>query len=1099
MPSLRRAETAPSSDIIRGRSDKNNSVRINPNVEAPTSSSFPTTTSSEKGQGRASKKRRWIKWEHWRLPQGLVWIPANFTWSNMKPVIRCAIAAWVSGILFVIPGLEKIMGQGSFVILMTSFFSPPADPFMSVLERELLLLLLSTLAWAWCCLGIFLAWLARSNKTFTTVKIAISGEFLEAGPTAIIAIFIFLGTAFILFIRAKQGPGPYIFPCVLACLTLDTIMQTAVLLPFPYYAAGKSLLIPMSLHTAISLLCSIFIFPESMSSQYTKRLQGVLTPLAKVLEMHRSVLKTPLDSPEFQSLTDQINSIVGGAESALVPVSASARLLRSDLIYSRYAPVDFRPIQETLSRLVPRTTGMGMYFSLIDPTRERLPMTPYLSLPPSPVMSGSPSRQPSPEHGLRDKEDIYATWTSHESPIARTSVSRRRVVRRSSYDNAPSSPPSSPPLSPVSTPQHSHAHAHTHCHHRVHSRHLHHKLLHLKRSSRHEHVVGTFEVQKYLNLEASWLHTPFTETYTKRMLDLLQESCDPLLETCSEAVITTRDWLGGVFKGRFRFWVSSEKKQLEWQKRVDRLKLIRYRLQLELEHFRRKKRHLVLDPYKGTFDPRAEEIDTDQDVPPHRHLFHCYVYQYHVMEFGDYTMKMLDHIIGLEEKRRSETIWTPVQYLFKWSSVAISDNIEKDDEENPELIEGIEDFDDYGRPQKRDPDALPPSNPFELIADYLYYAAAGVLSGNTLYAIKAGVLTVLLFLPLFFKSSASFAYRQYFVWVAFMGQLSLSRFRGDTAFAFVSRIVATFFGGVIGTIMWYISAGSNPKGNAYGFVAVYAVCLPFFFYTRLYWPTVPITNIIMFVTVVLVIGLSYEAAHLPLINPSWVGFIIAWRRFVLVVVGVTAAYIFSFLPPSTTIRKYHRKLVSTTCSELGTIYCQIISFANSRRQTEVPEIMTNLLAIRRKLRKAQSIKANVRYELSFRGKWPAKRYLTILEIQLQIAFALSSLLSIIERLESAWSRAFLRRTRFNDMDFQGDILAVITMIATALRTGHALPQITPCPLLDRFMLRFDGLEVIHKESQDDYGLPKQLTMDTLKNEQYMCVTYCSIISTSFFL
>jgi hypothetical protein len=59
------------------------------------------------------------------------------------------------------------------------------------------------------------------------------------------------------------------------------------------------------------------------------------------------------------------------------------------------------------------------------------------------------------------------------------------------------------------------------------------------------------------------------------------------------------------------------------------------------------------------------------------------------------------------------------------------------------------------------------------------------------------------------------------------------------------------------------------------------------------------------------------------------------------------------------------------------------------------------------------------------------------------------------------------------------------LISTALRTGTPLPQITPCPLLDRFMLRRYGLNVVHQESEDDYGLPRNLTMDTLKNEQYM--------------
>ncbi len=35
-------------------------------------------------------------------------------------------------------------------------------------------------------------------------------------------------------------------------------------------------------------------------------------------------------------------------------------------------------------------------------------------------------------------------------------------------------------------------------------------------------------------------------------------------------------------------------------------------------------------------------------------------------------------------------------------------------------------------------------------------------------------------------------------------------------------------------------------------------------------------------------------------------------------------------------------------------------------------------------------------------------------------------MSVVEHLEPAWRRAFLRRTRFLDADFQGDVLAVIS-------------------------------------------------------------------------
>ena len=59
------------------------------------------------------------------------------------------------------------------------------------------------------------------------------------------------------------------------------------------------------------------------------------------------------------------------------------------------------------------------------------------------------------------------------------------------------------------------------------------------------------------------------------------------------------------------------------------------------------------------------------------------------------------------------------------------------------------------------------------------------------------------------------------------------------------------------------------------------------------------------------------------------------------------------------------------------------------------------------------------------------------------------------------------------------------MISFSLRTGTPLPQITPCPLLDRLLLQYDGLNVIHKEAGEDYGLPRSMTLDTLKNEQYL--------------
>lgn len=175
-----------------------------------------------------------------------------------------------------------------------------------------------------------------------------------------------------------------------------------------------------------------------------------------------------------------------------------------------------------------------------------------------------------------------------------------------------------------------------------------------------------------------------------------------------------------------------------------------------------------------------------------------------------------------------------------------------------------------------------------------------------------------------------------------MGQVTIARFQGDTTFALLARVVATCLGGVGGMAMWsvtsildlsllaqrvhysrYISCGSG-RGNAFGLAAVSAVCFPFIFFARLYWPGPPMTIIVFAVTCLLVrilrvawacsqfgpagywILLSRRAPGHTWISGLWiygcVGMYVAWsevfhahrvlhfqRRFVLVVAGVFAA------------------------------------------------------------------------------------------------------------------------------------------------------------------------------------------------------------------
>ncbi|KAK0473358.1 hypothetical protein IW261DRAFT_1503962 [Armillaria novae-zelandiae] len=964
-------------------------IKIEPEKLGRSDSSHSGTSLKKAPVKEKQDKKRF----RFKLPSNLQWIPASWTWPKVKPVIRCAVAAWLSTVLFVIPAVERFIGQANFLILICNpaFMSPPSDPFMAVLEREILIISLVSVSWAWSCLGIKLASLGSHQHCSECY-----GQYIEAAPTVIIAVFLFFGSVFFLYIRVRQGPGPYLFACILSCICLDITLTTNVLFPYPYYRIGQAVLIPLGFHSCIALLTSIVVFPQTVSAQFTTRLQGVLGPLIKSLELHRSLRDIPTNSPEFASTAESIKAAVKQAEGGLIPLAISARLLPSDLIYARFAPTDFKALQAIARRMAVRANGLTIYLSIIRPNAQS-------SLERDVTEPGTPTGS------------VFTNRRSH---------------------------------GPSRTHSRSRSHHHHHHHHHHHGFHnlLRDSLLHLSlpKVQKNEQAVGVFESHRYMDLEATFFHDPEVDAYTQRTTELLLQSADELLDGCRGAVTAVSDWLGTVRGGRLAFWISKSEKKKKREGKLEEFQQLRESLSACLELYRSKKRHAVLEPFRPAFEGNGE-----QEVPSHRYLFHCYVYQYHLMRFSTQVIETLDEIIRLEKERPENRIWTPVQKFFSWSNWNLSDV--HDDEEDPETVQGLEPavLDDLGIARKRDPDRLPPHNMFEWTMNKLYGFVAGMGGGNVLYAIKAGIFTIVLCLPIFLSSSAHFSYSNRFVWGVIMGQLTLARFRGDTTFGLVARIFSTFFGGLTGAV----------------------ICLfPFFFYARLYWPVPPMTNIIFFVTTMLVVGYSYQDTVLIFpANPGY-GIDVAWRRFVLVTAGVAAAFLFSFLPPSTTIRR-------------------------TRRDVESQQVITSLIAIRSKLNRSAVLKTNVIYEFSLRGRWPAQRYHKILELQLTIAYCLSHLMSVISNMDPAWTRAFLTRTRFLDPTFQGDMLAVISMIATSLRTGEPLPQITPCPLLDRFMLKYHGFSVIHKEAEEDFGLPRTLTMETLKNEQYLMFSVG--VSTAF--
>jgi hypothetical protein len=283
---------------------------------------------------------------------------------------------------------------------------------------------------------------------------------------------------------------------------------------------GQSIVLPLTFYSAIALLASILIFPSTISAQFTSRLQGVLSPLVESLELHRGVLKLTPHAEDFKEMVASIEKLTSKSEEGMTSLAAATRLLSSDLIYSRFSPEDFHPFQELGRRITARATGMESYFALINPVREKFPVTPAPSVPATPLMSATPtsvSRPTSPDrsHRTSDSHDLVLDDMAGGTP--QTSHTHHRALS-SSHD-----PNLQPNLHRRSRSIHApHFNLPHHLPHHLSHHLLHHKLLSVSRSRR-ETAVGVFESQRYLNLEATRFHDPDAETYTTQMTALLSD------------------------------------------------------------------------------------------------------------------------------------------------------------------------------------------------------------------------------------------------------------------------------------------------------------------------------------------------------------------------------------------------------------------------------------------------------------------------------------------------------------------------------------------------------------------------------------------------
>lgn len=1136
-----RQPTPASSDAV----EKNKVAEVKDSSSSSREECKEEEAGTEEG-GKDGRKRKWIA--KVGIPKQAAWIwPTLRDWSKVKPWIRSSVVAWLCLVFLLIRPVEVMMGNASFLILVGVFIQPAELPLVAVLEREFFTMLLLSLSWAYACIAIKLADVSRTkfkNLPLSEVDLSrvFAGDYIETAPSAICGAFLAVGAAAALYLKVKFGPSPFIFATILACIMVDITLIYAPLFPYPMYSLGQTVIVPLAIKTGLNVVGSLVLFPKSVNSDFVERLTKVLAPLGAASTARKALFaQSPLEA-EFNF--DLVKEKMSQAEAGLLPLSSSARLLTREVSFGLCSGADLKEMERLVRLLLTPVDGVAFYLSMVksDIQRTRFPIDPTtFSRFTTPAHTPAPSRPSTPpitsaeapaeEHELRvveeGKTSDSAMTTAHQQEI-NSHVHHRlsdRLRPSSIFRSESPSPSPTPSLRRGRSQWHWPGH-HSH-HHSSHHHHGHHD----DGIGNSMAPVGIWESLRYAAVEVG-LHKPNNDRYIEMCMGLISAASGDLHTAQAEALTHIQSWLLTLNRQRFQklrswFWTfggsRSGKLTFEFDAK-EPTKSTTY----HIEELRRRiaefdsRKLSVIEPFRGS----VSDSDDSADKVPYRYLYQSYTVLFFEKEFTIRLITLLEYFAAIEENNKYWRFWMPqwpkLLSMDTWTNFGDS-SLSHDDEhedEDPTIIPGM--ATSLGITRARNPDAMPGESAWQdlgiRLSDFLHQ----LFRGHSLFCIKAGAVTILTALPSMVSSSAGWAYQNKAIWVVIMSQLCIARHRGEVAFGLISRLLATFFGAIFGLLIWYIASGSG-VANPYALAVVGAFGLSFLMLGRIYYPGPPITTIITCVTSSLIVGYSWKDATNPSPGSPGIGWSVAWRRFVEVLIGTTAAYIMAILPPSSTLRKYIRVSHATIVDQIAKLYCHVITIAalppssSSNPPTDVmtsTEATKQLLTLRQKMRRLGVLKVNVAYEWSLQGQWPTSRYDDLARVEMELSKLLSHAVMIVDHLGPAYSKALLRRIRFLDPIFLADCIAVLTMSTTALRSATPLPQIVPV-LLDRFFAVRHSFEVLRSRSEaphleqkghvdeheeqekdrEDLELPQHVTFETLASEKYQ--TFAVGVSVAF--
>ncbi|CAG8646705.1 6917_t:CDS:2 [Funneliformis caledonium] len=200
-----------------------------------------------------------------------LYIMRKATWPMAKRVIKAAVAYWLAYVIDLIVPVMKSVGSYTFLAIVMVCYFQPSRTFGSLFESAGWGIIAACMATAWSLTGITLSNAVRDPS-----------QIFDIWATIIHVSFLAVGTFVLSYDKIKWPPMRY--GAINACIIMTFSLTQAYVRPHNTYHIMKSLLIPMLIGPACSLLVNITLWPEHATTNYIPYLHETLQSFIDLLD-----------------------------------------------------------------------------------------------------------------------------------------------------------------------------------------------------------------------------------------------------------------------------------------------------------------------------------------------------------------------------------------------------------------------------------------------------------------------------------------------------------------------------------------------------------------------------------------------------------------------------------------------------------------------------------------------------------------------------------------------------------------------------------------------------------------------------------------------